>query len=276
VHIDRYRHGPHQIVFYTLLWSPLTKALEDKYVKFDWAGPMRHRAWVDRKLKRDLVDQSFTDAIAYAGPFRDHMQYSVAQGLCAVLTNTHYLDRPCDWSDLSPPGEVYVITHSLGSILLLETLVAMADQSGAPEAAAEEFIWRTRFIALLANQFPLFRLARITTPEPLPVDAPLSPNVDKLFSKRDRNADLPRLAFVAFSDPNDLLSFSIPDDWKQSLFPDLAGRARFINVAVNNTWPLAGIVAAPSVAHTGYWTNDWIIDLLANGSIGVQRTDKPK
>lgn len=111
---------------------------------------------VDRYLKNELLDHRFSDAIAYAGEFREPIQYSVQQALCAVLTDTRRLDGPCEWRELARDAETYVITHSLGSIILLESLEALVRKRGAAESAAQEFIWRTRFVALLANQFPLF------------------------------------------------------------------------------------------------------------------------
>lgn len=104
----------------------------------------------------------------------------------------------------------------------------------------------------------------------MPSRTAADPELVKLFARRDA-ADLPLLTFIAFTDPNDLLSYAVPDDWQISLFPELAERARFINVAVNNTWPILGIVAEPNAAHNDYWTHPWIIDLLVNGSKGVRR-----
>lgn len=267
--VDTFSFGPQQEVrFYSLLWSPLALTLERKYVQYDWAGPTHGRVWADRKLKKSLIDKAITDAVAYAGPFHAHMQYSVRQGLCALITETSTLEKECKWELLSPSAKIHIITHSLGSIMLLETLEEMVRARGLSETAADKLIIETRLVALLANQFPLFRLARLQTPTAVPSG---SDELRQLFNERAARPDLPLLPFVAFSDPNDLLSFPIPDDWNVTLFPELAQNARFINVAVNNTWPVAGIVALPPQAHGGYWTNDWIIELLAHGSKGVSR-----
>ena len=273
VSVEWYSDGRDTFIFYSVLWSPLTRAFEKKYVDFDWSGPTHGRVWADRKLKRHLIDQSFTDAFLYAGAFHEHMQYSVRQGLCLMMTRAESLDVDCDWNDLAPPAEVFVITHSLGSILLLETLGAMVDAEGAEGHAAEELINQARVVALLANQLPLFRLARLEQPEPQRAQLPFDEQMNRLFRTRAKNPNVDFLPFVAFSDPNDLLSFPVPDDWKETLFPNsgLAEHARFINVALNNTWPIAGVVALPSSAHTGYWTNDWVIELLVNGSAGSRR-----
>jgi hypothetical protein len=264
VHVDVFDRSGEKVEIFSLHWAPLTKALEKKYVEYDWSGPTHRRAWLDQSLKKNLIDRSFTDAFLYAGPFHEHMQYSLKQGLCAVMTETESLKKDCDWSKLAPPARIHIITHSLGSILLLESLGEMAEAKGVEGEAAMELIARTRMVALLANQFPLFRLARTKDPESLLRGMPfLKGDFERLFAKRPEFG--PKLAVVAFSDPNDLLSFAVPDDWQTGLLSQFRPYARFINVAVNNTYPFLGIVAHPDSAHTGYWTNDWILDLLVDG-----------
>lgn len=121
----------------------------------------------------------------------------------------------------------------------LESLGNMAEAKGAEGEAAMELIARTRMVAMFANQFPLFRLARTKDPESLLRGLPfLRGDFERLFAKRPESG--PKLAVVVFSDPNDLLSFPIPDDWQTGLLSQFRPYARFINVVVNNNLSLPG------------------------------------
>jgi len=55
--------------------------------------------------------------------------------------------------------DLFIVTHSLGSSLLLTTLADMSTNYDQSEAA-KGLIKQTALVALLANQFPLFRYVR--------------------------------------------------------------------------------------------------------------------
>jgi hypothetical protein len=67
---------------------------------------------------------------------------------------------------------------------------------------------------------------------------------------------------IAFSDPNDILSYPIPDfaylvDEKKSRFNSVT-----LPIA---KWAVLGVFASPLQAHTGYWDDATVIGLVTNG-----------
>ena len=72
---------------------------------------------------------------------------------------------------------------------------------------------------------------------------------------------LATLTVVAFSDPNDLLTYGITERFKSHCAP-----ARFANVTVTNAstgWLF--IAADPMKAHTDYENNSRVIEVMVNG-----------
>lgn len=72
------------------------------------------------------------------------------------------------------------------------------------------------------------------------------------------------LDIVAFSDPNDLLSYSIPD-WYASASGEL--NVRVTNVFVHNAPRWLWLVENPSSAHTNYMINDDVWKAIACGAV---------
>jgi hypothetical protein len=70
------------------------------------------------------------------------------------------------------------------------------------------------------------------------------------------------LTVVAFTDPNDLLSYR--------LVPEAIGTAdvRLINVILSNAPTIGGWVERPDVAHMGYGDNPWVMRYLVEGHPG--------
>jgi hypothetical protein len=257
---------------YNLLWSPLTMPYKVAELGYDADPPYgKRRTRLNRALKRELIDRSVSDAIMYSGELRDVMRYSVRQSICSAVTDQIDLSRPCGQGYSAaaieaPVGagastpDLFVITHSLGSAMLLETLGEM--KTSAESAAAATLLQHVQLIAMLANQLPLLRLARLSVP---PEDGALgqgAPTFEGLFGARKEP-----IKVAAFTDVNDLLSYPIPQTWKAVLYPELQDRFTFINFPVTNAGSaVLGVFANPAKAHTGYWSNNRVIEAIAHGN----------
>lgn len=266
-----YRRTSDQSVLriYTLLWSPLTRHLKERNLDYDWKNYGSGRRWVNRKIKDAIIDNSVSDAVLFAGQFAPRMRYAVEQAICAMIKD-HDLLIPCTLQDYSAGAEagqsdVFIVTHSLGSMMLFESLASLGRSS--PEAI-KVLGSHIKLVAMLANQLPLLQLARyrivqstVTLTDNQP-EATLDLQFDSLFMLREPKEPL---TIVAFNDRNDLLSYPMPDDWPK-LFPNFAGRVTFVNgFNANAPYAILGIVADPSAAHSGYWHNPRILRVLAKG-----------
>ena len=79
---------------------------------------------------------------------------------------------------------------------------------------------------------------------------------------------------MAFSDPNDLLSYAIPQQFVQShLDSRLCAEVTNININVAHVIDMFGMgnFANPLTAHTGYDSDDRVVALIAKG-IGTEHT----
>jgi hypothetical protein len=74
------------------------------------------------------------------------------------------------------------------------------------------------------------------------------------------------LDIVAFSDPNDLLSYSLPK-WYDNL--PMEANVRVTNVTVNNAMRWFGIIEDPTKAHTGYMNNPDVWKAISSGALSA-------
>jgi hypothetical protein len=278
----------HELRLYVLVWSPLTEQFENLILAYDWKLYGSQRALVDRQLKQSLIDTSFDDAIIYSGSFAPAMRASVQRALCVLMTDKTRADLPCSpealvlWNsdrtrrhvrtDIPP---VFLVSHSLGSIMVTETLAQLSARSTEPESEesiepsepvsyealeAKLFLRHAQAAFLLANQLPLIFLARIP-PEPLVTRPAIFPPQDAFAGR------IEPLPLVAFNDINDLLTFPLPAGWAERLLPGHADLLRVINVRVTNApYRWAGIVVNPGRAHNTYWTNESVVKLMLMGN----------
>jgi|ERR1051325_166589 hypothetical protein len=255
---------------YTLVWSPLTTHLKLRNLEYDWKQYGNGRCWANRAIKDAIIDHALSDAVLYAGQFAPRMRYAVAQAICVTIKDQYELSAPCRLHENSPSvdterSDIFIVTHSLGSMMLFESLAELGRES--PKSIAE-LGRHVKLIAMFANQLPLLQLARYRVAQStvtLPADEPevtLDLKFDSLFMFRPPQKPL---TVVAFNDRNDLLSYPMPDNWPQ-LFPNFAGRVKFVNAFNTNAlYAIAGIFANPASAHGGYWDNRKIMRVLAKG-----------
>ena len=181
------------------------------------------------------------------------------------------------------------IVESLGSQLFLDVV---NDSFDSNEVWAKEFLSRTESVFMLSNQIPLLSLAKIEPVKikianavpsdeelrqwrdspPLPADPyvlfePLR-RFEKGVVESDRIMDRRRsnpIDVIAFSDPNDLLSYPVPP---KAVNPS---RLRVVNVFISiattgYSMPFGKPqVVNPLKAHTGYQENQIVRKYLIAG-----------
>jgi hypothetical protein len=259
---------------YEITWSPATEETKRSTFNLD-AGLGFERQLVNASLKESLVDLALSDAVLYAGKYRAQIQRPIRAGINRLL------------QQLGDHDQIAAVTWSLGSYILFDTLGQMRDEEPSEpmntpaRGSIGELASRTVHVFMLANQLPLLELSTRGVPvAPGPtqsndtsapvVSAPHSTGVLKRFI--DLRASHPQalaratgaapvgLQVVAFSDPNDLLSYKLqPID----LGPPTAALA---NVTLTiEPWSIAGVAANPYQAHTGWDGSRRAIDLLVRG-----------
>lgn len=249
--------------FHAIVWSPLTTALK-RQLDFDTTGTPTdcasanecrpRRAQLNGYVKDHLLNDCLADAVIYEGArhaaIRDAMVQTVAQ----------VLDR-----DRHAAGEVplVVVAESLGSKMLFDALTAMLE-SWEPHTRAlgQQAARRLGLLFMGGNQLPILSLAE--QPAAMRAAAPQDALQRFLDLRRhqpfDRRAEaLRRLAVVAFTDPNDLLSYRLLP--ARYAAPDVA----VADVLVSNDATWLGLVEYSVTAHMDYLMNPDVGVMMACG-----------
>lgn len=261
-----------------LLWSPLTTALKSDLC-YDRGSKSTHcpapeaaqafpyaRARFNRITKDELINDCLSDALIYQGKSRvdinERMQAAVLQAV-----NTSGRQR----GEAGPPSTVpvVVITDSVGSKITFDAIYKLATGSGKEkEQAGIPLFNRTALVFMRANQMPILALADkrldgTLAPDRADAEFPSDP-IQALIQRRNadpggsRSRDVPTV--VAFSDPNDLLSYALVGS-------PFAASADYpiVDVIVSNDVTYAGLFELPTKAHSAYTENDAVRRLIACG-----------
>lgn len=242
--------------FDALIWSPLTSELK-RQLCYDQRGksplcagtpPYPYtRARLNARFKDGLIDDCLPDALIYQGAARDTMQLRMREAVLQVL------------SEARPAAPLVVIAHSMGSKILFDTLLRMTQESAGSAAAvlARQAVQRMRLLVMAANQIPLLSLA-----EQQPADAAAAAAADslqQLLRQRRTLAATAPLTVVAFTDPNDLLSYTLPPERYAGL------GVTVYNIVVSNAPTYLGLLERPDRAHLDYLSNPDVGRLIACG-----------
>lgn len=260
-----------------LLWSPLTTALKGDLC-YDQSSKSTHcpaaeaaqalpyaRARFNRMTKDGLINDCLSDALIYQGKSRvdinERMQAAILQAV-----NTTGGQR----GQAGPPSTipVVVITDSIGSKITFDAIYKLATGSGKEkERAGISLFNRTALVFMRANQMPILALADkrldgTLAPERADAEFPSDP-IQALIQRRNadpgsRSHNVPTV--VAFSDPNDLLSYALV----RSPYAAAAGYP-IVDVIVSNDPTYAGLFELPDKAHSDYAENDAVRRLIACG-----------
>ena len=248
--------------FNALIWSPLTTPLKrqlcydqaDKSAIYSGAPPYPHqRALLNARLKDTLIDDCLPDALIYQGVAREAIQLRMRDAILRVLAD----------SDAPDNVPLVVIAHSMGSKIMFDTLLRMTQEAPGSHAAlaAQRTMARMRILVMAANQIPLLSLAEQTI-EGATARTAQPDSLQLLLQQRggeDRRRTMVPLTLVAFSDPNDPLSYTLPPE-------RYAGQGVAVyNILVSNAPTWLGLLERPDYAHLDYLKNPEVGRLVACG-----------
>jgi len=279
-----------EMLFYELTWSEITEP-EKALLKFDTSGDYSFRRTEINGMMKAFANDTGPDPIIYLGKSREIILRSFAQSFCWMVKG--------EWDKLPDEGnhacsgfssniknilhdDYVVVSHSLGSRISIDGMQFIADLLANPEkrpakAAKEKHLneavkaLQSKHIPLfmLSNQLPMLQLGR-ELPEVTGQYADYCLPSGKNYAKRMAS----KTSIIAFSDPNDLLSYAIPPRFEEK-YLDSRLCTDVTNVTINIAYitDLFGIgkVANPLDAHVGYDTDERVVALIAKG-IGHHHT----
>lgn len=270
-----------ELLFYELTWSPISDIQKER-LSFDSANNEGlPRATLNGSLK-SFMNATVPDLLIYNGNGYERITTSVKESVCWMLGN--------NWGDLPEDGahqcstwkgstfanlavdDHFFITHSLGSRITIDTIqnfgniapeYSNPDDEKIQRKISDEIRNKDFTVFMMANQLPLLQMGR---------DAPEIAGEEKTYcSTSATKADeriMRKMGIVAFSDPNDILSYPVPMHFTSTgidsrICPSVTNVS--LNIAEQKSLFDAASFANPMTAHSGYMEDDRVIELIANG-----------
>jgi hypothetical protein len=271
-----------EMLFFELTWSPISQPAKEA-IAFDSTAAFAHRrAGVNNVFKRFINDVA-PDPLVYTGTGRERIQTTVGQALCWALS-ADWQDLPDEQQLCTPDNPAFAsrldidefafITHSLGSRITTDGLTRLTRYVEAAGADLEQVTQSLRErdvkIFMLANQLPLLQSGLEPASVLGAVPSHCLPDGADFAGRLFQETEL-----IAFSDPNDLLSYPIPDAFVRD-HVDSRLCPKQVNVTINIA-PVRSILgfgefANPLAAHVDYDDDERVIGLITRG-IGQPETD---
>jgi hypothetical protein len=279
INVSRLTDEAHKrdLLFYELTWSPITQPDKD-LIGFDKEQDYVLRRAVLNQAMRAFVNDVAPDPLAYDGQKREPILIAVTQSICWVVSRSwSELPELTEGQECGPdlPGvgsrvaldDFVIISHSMGSRAVIDAMQRLTDLpvSADPrlKRIADDFRARDIQVFMLSNQLLLLEAGREgqqVTGEIAAYCGPSPTKPGRFFAKTE---------LIAFSDPNDLMSYPVPDK-----FADRSNESRLCPSVTNVTINVVGVnsllgmgdVANPLSAHLGYAADERVGGLLAKGA----------
>ncbi len=282
--LDRQRSR--ELLFYELTWSEITEG-EKALLSFDNSGEYSFRRAEVNNMLKQFTNDTGPDPIIYLGNSRNDILTAFTQSFCWMIQGDWQSlpeegRRACNIFDGEPAEQIAqdhyaFISHSLGSRITIDGMQRIAKILGNPEkylymdGKTKEISGRMIAelrkkhlpIFMLSNQLPMLQLGR-EIPETAGQEEKYCFASSPLYDKRMVSKTL----IIAFSDPNDLLSYAIPQGFSEKYLDSrLCIEVTNININIAKVIDAFGLgkIANPLDAHIGYDTDDRVVALIAGG-----------
>ena len=274
-----------ELTFYELTWSEITRH-EKELLAFDNSGEYEFRRAKINGLLKKFSNDTGPDPIIYLGKNREAILAAFGQSFCWMATG--------DWQDLPSSGvhactglndskiehvvndDYVMISHSLGSRITIDGmqriahLLANVKQYAIPgqnvdvtDRVIEALQNKHLPIYMLSNQLPMLQLGR-----ELPEVIGNKSDYCEASGAHYRQRSVSQTEIIAFSDPNDLLSYAIPYGFAEKYIDTrLCTSITNVNINIAKVMDAFGItdMANPMEAHIGYDQDDRVVALIAKG-----------
>lgn len=282
-----------ELIFYELTWSNIIEE-EKSRINYDNSGAYTYKRANLNNVMKSFINSHVPDPMIYLGGSQEYMVTSVLQSLCWMFVG--------DWEELADHQNTFcdaktqplseglekddyaIVTHSLGSRIIIDSLQALAihaqgSYSGSFKEDMRDYPTVRKLLAslqkkelpifMLANQLPLLQMGR--------KDPQVTGQIRQYCREEGQNYQqrlFKELKIVAFTDPNDLLSYEITPEFAAERM-DSRICPKMTNVSINIAEVISilglGEIANPGEAHSGYSGDDRVIKLIAHG-IGHEGT----
>lgn len=249
-----------------------------RFDSYDWIQPATANALnkapnravlFNRELKVGILDWNMSDALLGVGPLENYL----VEGIRQLVTN-------CVETAGNGAGVQYIsISHSMGSFLIFSALHPEYEASSAAKgvdraqraADLDYLLGHLSQAYFFANQIPLLELAKLGTSKSGKSFVDLeswSQQRGAVLSRSATGADCskPLAQIVAWSDPDDLLTWYLGTDFQQWQAKSADGKTDngvcVVNKRVKNTTRWFGLIAGPLAAHDNYARNPRVIRAL--------------
>jgi hypothetical protein len=275
-----------KVVFYELTWSDIT-AERKKVLDFDTSGQYAHRRAPFNNTMKTFLNDVGPDPMIYVTDKENLILTATQQSICWMLANGEGDEvddnqrKVCSISSVSRLSNlqkysVVFITHSLGSRIIMDALGEIVealndDQTVAGHPAlVSELQEKEMTVFMLSNQLPLLQIG---LPAPKVVG-----QIDGYCRKdgnRHAHRSFNKVDIVAFTDPNDLLSYSITQDFVDHYLDSrMCPVVTNIHINVADRITAFGIeVVNPIAAHGNYDSDERVIELISRGNIDFERNE---
>jgi hypothetical protein len=258
--------GGTQVRFHALIWSPLTSPLKRQLDVDNTGTPSDcsaagkgeckpRRASLNGSVKDKLLNDCLSDAMIYEGASRTAIRDAMVESVSRIIESNPNGDRT-----------LAVVAESLGSKILFDALSSMLEsRQPRTQALGQQAARRLGLLYMAGNQLPILGLAEQDIERRPDLQSAEAPDSLQRFLELRRRQTLPRaeslarLAVVAFTDPNDLLSYRLLP--ARYAAPDVA----VADVLVSNAKSWLGLIEDPVAAHLDYLANQEVADLIACG-----------
>ncbi len=269
-----------ELLFYELTWSSISQS-EKEVLAYDNSGQYSFRRAKINDILKKFSNDAISDPMIYLGDKQEDIQKSVSESSC-WMTAHGWADFPAGAHKSCNPfipaalvnaekDEQIFITHSLGSRITIDALQRSArivndkeirEKYPGVEKLHQVIQDKVVTIFMLSNQLPLLQLGR-SLPEVLNEHEKYCSSQGSHYSERFAN----QTHIVAFSDPNDILSYTIPDGYiEKYLDSRMCTTASNISLNVANVVDVLGFnIANPMEAHLGYDHDERVVALIAHG-----------
>lgn len=230
--------GRERLVIQELAWGPIVADVKAQQLDFDREPPFcNYRECLNARIKNEMIADRLADPVIYFGRYG-----------AAIRAATREVLRDALASD--PRDEVCFVTHSMGGVVVFDTLTEMAMNGEVPGG-------RRILHYMLANQLALLELGKSDASHTLAG----TPGFPSTGSDGDTRVDA-----VLFSDPNDMLTFGVPETFKRAHARYRNLHYTYTNVAVTVAdTSYFGLLASPLEAHAGYARCNRVLDALVGG-----------
>ncbi len=273
-----------ELMLYELTWSDIT-AKEKEVLAYDNSGEYSFRRAEVNNMLKTFSNDTGPDPIIYLGESRADILLAFNQSVCwMTYGDWDKLPRSsnefCNAPDItSITNDHYAfISHSLGSRITIDGFQSITSLVGTEGTSVntsfllnikKEFKNKKIPIYMMSNQLPMLQLGR-----KLPKISNQKGEYCEPEGKHYTERFLAKTRIIAFSDPNDILSYAIPAGFVEKYLDSrLCIDVTNININVAHVYDVFGVgkLANPMDAHIGYDTDERVVALIAKG-IGKGRT----